>query len=132
MAKQYRTKTYTIANTSDGREKLKKLRRDIDNRQNNTTSTLFNILLNIAGLFNVGFGIAATAFSGAESGNAAYLEYLEDMYTSILEDFVTGNGDLIKYTTVTQKFVGEDGGGEHGVMWKAQKPTYKHTYKYYG
>lgn len=127
MATQYKTPTYKILNTDAGRQKLVDIRREINSRQNNSKESLFNIILNIAGLFNVALGFSALVFGGATAGNAAHLEYLEDMYTTIYEDFTRpGSSKIISNVVITQKFEGTDSGGERGIIWKAQKPTYKY------
>ncbi|MEY8367042.1 hypothetical protein AALA22_15530 [Anaerovoracaceae bacterium 41-7] len=126
MATQYKTHTYKILNNDAGKNKLVSIRREINGRQNNTTASLFNVVLNIAGLFNVALGFAAVVFGGAVDGNAKYLEYLEDMYTTIYEEFTRpGSSKIISNVVITQRFVGKDSGGERGVIWKAEKPTYK-------
>ena len=125
--KQYKTHTYKILNNDAGLEKLIEIRRKIDDRQNNTTLELFNLLLSIAGLFNMGLGFASAVFGGAVNGNASYLEYLEDMYTTIYEDFNKPSmSGIISNVVITQRFVGQDSGGERGVIWKAERPTYKY------
>jgi len=126
MATQYKTHTYKILNNDAVKNKLVSIRREINCRQNNTTASLFNVVLNIAGLFNVALGFAAVVFGGAVDGNAKYLEYLEDMYTTIYEEFTRpGSSKIISNVVITQRFVGKDSGGERGVILKAEKPTYK-------
>ena len=70
--KQYKTHTYKILNNDAGLEKLIEIRRKIDDRQNNTTLELFNLLLSIAGLFNMGLGFASAVFGGAVNGGYVY------------------------------------------------------------
>lgn len=128
MATETKTKTHTykILNNDAGKNKLIAIRREINSRQNNTTASLFNVILNIAGLFNTALGFTALVFGGAVDGNSKYLEYLEDMYTTIYEEFTRpGSTNIISNVVITQKFIGKDSGGDRGIVWKAQKPTYK-------
>lgn len=128
MPRQTKTKKFTIDNNKRGQQNVIKLRREVDERQNSKAGTLFTLLANLAGLCNVALGIGSLVFGGAVSGNDSYLERMENMYSTIYEDFTTKSN--IKSVTITTTFETYGDDGVKGVIWKAYGyPTYKYTYK---
>lgn len=119
---RYKVDKWGAINTRAGRARISDAIDKVNARQNNTTETVLNILLGIAGIFNVPLGIASVAFGGAIAGNATYLENLEDMLTKI---YIKMDQDpSIGAVTITQKYEGRYK-GSRGYFYKAMNPTYK-------
>lgn len=126
MASQYKTFNFKFYNNEADERKLIEIREKINSRQNSSNSTLFNIILSIAGFFGVTLGITSAVFSGAISSNSAYLEKLEDAVTKIYTEFTRpGSSEYVTYAIITLKFKATGVNAMNQILWKAEDPTYK-------
>ncbi len=123
-----KTKTFTktVQNTKTDRNWVIAKRREIDKRQNNTISTVRDLLCSIIGIKVTTLGIAATALSVCTSSNSSFLERCEDKYTEIYEKLTSNR--KIKSITITEKYKGVYVKHAKHYAWTAQIPTYKSNY----
>lgn len=130
MADRYKTKTvkFIAGNDSAGIQKLKDARALVRKYQNDTSKNIFNMLLSIAGLFNIGLGVTSVLFNGTVTSRAEFLLRCERVYTAAIELLLEHNNgssiNYVPYVTVVHEFLGTYQGKNKGYIYKASNVTY--------
>ena len=121
-APKYRYRTMTFKNSAKTRKHLIELRREINRRQNSTVTKVVKYVNHAFSLLSETTGITES-ISVITNGADSYLEYMEDMYTEIHEDFSEGKKKSAK---ITYKIMGTWQGNNRGYVYRTLKrPTYK-------
>lgn len=125
---KYKTMEIFANNKSSDIQKLKDARTKIRAYKKDSSLNIFNLLLSIGGLFNVGVGITSVLFDGTVSSRSAYLDECEYVYTTVIELLLEhDNGSslsYIPYIKVNHILRGTYQGNNKGYVYKAQDVNY--------
>lgn len=128
MATKTKQVEFIAGNDSNGIQKLKDARALVRKYQNDTAKDIFNMLLSIAGLFNIGIGITSSFFNGTVLSRSEFLLKCERVYTGAIELLLEHNdgssSNYVPYVTVVQTFVGTYQGKNKGYVYKASNVSY--------